>query len=146
MLTLIIGLRWCSCPFSTQLLLAYTPPPAHLPHYTLWEKPHLRSRELPSLSLRSVCLNEVFCTALCSLLHLFIDCHFFAVVQSLSRVWLFLTPQSQHAKLPCRSLSPRVCSNSCPLSRWCYPAISSSVNPFSSCLQSFPASEQSTEK
>ena len=46
----------------------------------------------------------------------------------------------QHASLPCPSLSPRACSNSCPLSRWCYPTISSSVTPFSSCLQSFPAS------
>ena len=46
----------------------------------------------------------------------------------------------QHARFPCPSLSPRVCSNSCPSSRWCHPAISSSVVPFSSCLQSFPAS------
>ena len=46
----------------------------------------------------------------------------------------------QHARLHCTSLSPRVCSNSCPLSQWCHPTISSSVLPFSSCLQSFPAS------
>ena len=46
----------------------------------------------------------------------------------------------QHARLPCPSLSPDVCSNSCPLSRWCHPTISSSVVPFSSYLQSFPAS------
>ena len=46
----------------------------------------------------------------------------------------------QHARLPCLSLPPRVCSNSCPLSRGCHPTISSSVVPFSSCLQSFPAS------
>ena len=46
----------------------------------------------------------------------------------------------QHARLPSLSVSPRVCSNSCPLSRWCHPAISSSVVPFSPCLQSFPAS------
>ena len=46
----------------------------------------------------------------------------------------------QHARLPCPSLSPAVCSNSCPLSQWCHPNISSSVIPFSSCLQSFPAS------
>ena len=45
----------------------------------------------------------------------------------------------QHARLPCLSQSPRACSNSCPLSRWCHPTISSSVVPFS-CLQSFPAS------
>ena len=46
----------------------------------------------------------------------------------------------QHARLPCLSPSPRACSNSCPLSQWCHPTISSSVIPFSSCLQSFPAS------
>ena len=42
--------------------------------------------------------------------------------------------------LPCLSPSPRVCSNSCLLSWWCHPTISSSVIPFASCLQSFPAS------
>ena len=47
----------------------------------------------------------------------------------------------QHARPPCLSPTPRVYSNSCPLSRWCHPTISSSVGPFSSCLQSFPASE-----
>ena len=46
-----------------------------------------------------------------------------------------------HARLPCSSLSPGVCSNSCPLTRWCHPTISSSVAPFSSCPQPFPASE-----
>ena len=46
----------------------------------------------------------------------------------------------QHARLPCPTLSPRVCSNSCPLSQWCYLTISSSAILFSSCLQSFPVS------
>ena len=46
----------------------------------------------------------------------------------------------QHARLPCLSPSPGACSNSCPLTQWCHPTISSSVVPFSSCLQSFPAS------
>ena len=45
----------------------------------------------------------------------------------------------QHARLLCPSSSPEACSNSCPLSRWCHPTTSSSVAPFSSCLQSFPA-------
>ena len=45
----------------------------------------------------------------------------------------------QHARFPCPSATPRACSNSCPLSRRCHPTISSSVIPFSSCLQSFPA-------
>ena len=46
----------------------------------------------------------------------------------------------KHARLSCPSLSPAVCSNSCPLSQWCHPTMSSSVAPFSSCFQSFPAS------
>ena len=46
----------------------------------------------------------------------------------------------QHARLPCPSLTPWAYSNSCPLSQWCHPTISSSVIPFSSHLQSFPAS------
>ena len=46
----------------------------------------------------------------------------------------------QHTRPPCPSPSPEVYSNSCPLSQWCHPTISSSVVPFSSCLQSFPAS------
>ena len=46
----------------------------------------------------------------------------------------------QHARFLCPSLSPRICSHLCPLSQWCYPAISSSVVPFSSCPQSFPVS------
>ena len=46
----------------------------------------------------------------------------------------------QHNRLPCPSSTPRACSNSCPSSQWCHPTISSSVG-FSSCLQSFPASE-----
>ena len=46
----------------------------------------------------------------------------------------------QHPSPPCPSPTPGVYSNSCPLSRWCHPTILSSVVPFSSCLQSFPAS------
>ena len=45
----------------------------------------------------------------------------------------------QHTRPPCPSPTPGAYSNSCPLSRWCHPTISSSVIPFSSCLQSFPA-------
>ena len=60
---------------------------------------------------------------------------------SLSVVCDSLQPHGlQHARLPHPSLSPRVCSNSRPLSQWCCPTISSSVTPFSSCLQPFPAS------
>ena len=46
----------------------------------------------------------------------------------------------QHTRPPCPSPTPRVYSNPCPLSQWCHPAISSSVIPFSTCLQSLPAS------
>ena len=53
--------------------------------------------------------------------------------------------ESQHARPPCPSPNPRVHPNSCPSSRWCHPAISSSVIPFSSCLQSLPASVFSNE-
>ena len=64
------------------------------------------------------------------------------VVQSLSCYLALCDPHElQHARLPCPSPSPGICSNSCPLSQWCYPTISSSVVPFSSCLQSFPALE-----
>ena len=48
--------------------------------------------------------------------------------------------ESQHARPPCPSPTPRVCPNPCPLSRWCHPTILSYVVPFSSCPQSFPAS------
>ena len=61
-------------------------------------------------------------------------------VQLLSHVWLFAAPWMQHARLPCPSPTPGACSNSCPSSWWCHPTISSSAIPFSSCLQSFPAS------
>ena len=52
-----------------------------------------------------------------------------------------LRPQGlKNTRLPCPSPTPGACSNSCPSSRWCHPAISSSVVPFSCCPQSFPAS------
>ena len=46
----------------------------------------------------------------------------------------------QHARIPCPSPFLRACSNACPLSQWCHPTILSSAEPFSFCLQSFPAS------
>ena len=73
------------------------------------------------------------------------------IVQSLTvPLWLFMSnslqPQGlQHTRLPCPSPSPGVRSDSCPLSRWCHQTISSSVTPFSCCLQSFPASESFPE-
>ena len=64
--------------------------------------------------------------------------------QSLSCVRLFVTPRTAHARLPCPSPTPGAYSNSRPLCWWCHPTISSSVVPFSSCLQSFPASRSFT--
>ena len=52
-------------------------------------------------------------------------------------LWLH---EPQHTRPPCPSPTPGVYPNSCPSSRWCHPTISSSVVPFSSCPQSFPAS------
>ena len=63
---------------------------------------------------------------------------FSSVAQScLDSLWLH---EPQHARPPCPLPTPRVYPNSCPSSRWCHPTISSSVIPFSSCPQSFPAS------
>ena len=62
---------------------------------------------------------------------------FSSVAQSCLTLWPL---GLQHARPPCPSPTPGVYSNSCPLSRWCHPTISSSVIPFSCGLQSFPAS------
>ena len=68
------------------------------------------------------------------------DWSFSSVPFSCSVMYDSLWPHGlQHARPPCPSPTPRVYSNSCPLSRWCHPTISSSVIPFSSYLQSFPA-------
>ena len=63
----------------------------------------------------------------------------FNSVQLFSLVWLLWPHGLQHARFPCPSLNPGACSNSCSLSWWCHPTISSSVIPFSSCLQSSAA-------
>ena len=66
---------------------------------------------------------------------------YYTVQFSLSVVSESLRPQAlQHTRPPCPSPTPGIYSNSCLLSQWCQPTISSSVIPFSSCLQSFPAS------
>ena len=69
--------------------------------------------------------------------------HYFplvAVVQCSARYVFLWSHGLQHARLPCPSPSPGVCTNSSPLSQWCHPINSSSVIPLSSCPQSFPAS------
>ena len=66
-----------------------------------------------------------------------VEVQFSSVTQSCPTLW----PHGlQQARFPCPSPTPRACSHSCPLSRWCHPTISSSVVPFFYCLQSFPAS------
>ena len=80
--------------------------------------------------------NICFCFWLCQSLWL---C---SVQFSLSVVSNSLRPhEPQHTRPPCPSPTPGVYPNPCPSSRWCHPAISSSVVPFSSCPQSLPASE-----
>ena len=80
------------------------------------------------------CSNSMCCGALIE------NVQFSSVQFSRSVVSDSLRPNGlQHARSHCPSLTPGACSNSCPSSQWCHPIISSSVVPFSSCLQSFPA-------
>ena len=70
-----------------------------------------------------------------------ISTSFSSVFSSVAQSCPILRPHGlQQARLPCPSPTPGASSNSCPSSRWCHPTISSSVVPFSSCLQSCPAS------
>ena len=67
--------------------------------------------------------------------------HISVQFNSITQSCLTLCPHRlQRARLPCPPPTPRACSDSCLLSQWCHPTISSSVIPFSSCLQSFPTS------
>ena len=70
--------------------------------------------------------------------YLMIFIYAIVVVQLLNCVRLFVTPRTAAARLPCSSLFPGVCSNSCPLSQRCYPTISSSVVPFLLLTSIFP--------
>ena len=80
-------------------------------------------------SLECPWLQHILCQIL--------PCSFCYCCCSVAKLW----PHGlQHARVPCLPLFPGVCSNSCPLSWWCYLIISSSATPFSFCLQSFPAS------
>ena len=58
----------------------------------------------------------------------------FVAVHSLSPIRLFVTQWTAACQAPCPLLSPRICSDSCPLSQWCHPTVSSLVAPFSSCF------------
>ena len=70
------------------------------------------------------------------------QCSYFRVFSSVTQLCLTLRPHGlQHARILCPSPTPGACSDSCPLNHWCCPTISSSVVPFSSRFQSFPASQ-----
>ena len=91
-------------------------------------------------------LDSLFCSVnhlICLLFHqghaVLILVASFVVVQLPSHVYCLPHHEPHHARLPCLSLSPRACSNPCPLSQWWHPTISSSITPFSSCPQSFQA-------
>ena len=115
---------------------------------TLWTAAHQASLSITSswsllklMSIKSVMPSNhlIFCHPFLLLLSIFPSIRSDQI--SSSAVSHFLRPhESQHARPPCPSPTPRVYSNLCPLSRWCHPTISSSVVPFSSRLQSFPAS------
>ena len=92
------------------------------------------------LNQKLIYINPVFPNVIINcLLNIFL---WFSSVQfSHSVVSNSLQPRElQHTRLPCLLPTPELYSNSCPLSRWCHPTISSSVIPFSSCFQSFSAS------
>ena len=90
---------------------------------------------LPAISSPNPWLWKLFCfLSLCF-------CIFYSVQFNRSVMFDSLRPHGlQHTSPPCPSPTPGVHSNSCPLSQWCHPTISSSVVPFSSCPKSFPAS------
>ena len=105
------------------------------PYMTTGMNPYSFFRSLKEASLSSFTLDIHF---------LVLSWYYFS---SLHFMWFSSVTQScltlcdlQHARLPCPSPNPTACSNSCPSSQWCHPTITSSVVPFSSHPQSFPAS------
>ena len=92
---------------------------------------HLSVSEFGKGYLQSVLLDFPLCSIGHELLLLF-SCSIMS-----DSLWLH---GLQHTRLACLSLTPGACSNSCPLSQWCHPTILSSFVPFTSSLQSFPAS------
>ena len=103
----------------------------HLVPLQLWENSLIQRKTEPTL-VQSYCWGSSFTSE-----H-FVLVSFCYTVTQLSDS---LRPHGlKHTRLSCPSLSPRVCPTSCPLNRWCHPTISSSVSPFSSCPESYPAS------
>ena len=108
-------------------------------HVWMWELDHKEGWVLKNWCVRIVVLEKILESPLDSLEIKLSSVHFSSVAQSC--LTLCDLRESQHARPPCPSPTPGVYPNSCPLSQWCHPAISSSVVPFSSCPQSLPASE-----
>ena len=98
---------------------------------SLWDLFHNRRLCLLSNSWKLFILDKTF---------FFLQSVQFSSVQSLNCVWHWDPTDCSTPGLPVPSATPGVYSNSCPLSQWCHPTISSSIVPFSSCPQSFPAS------
>ena len=110
----------------------------HMP--CLWKHVLQEMLLIPTSGILKTCIiksNVQMCSTALSLLSQFS----FSSVQSLSLVWLFATPWIEARQASLSITNSRVYSNPCPSSRWCHPAISFSVVPFSSCPQSLPASE-----
>ena len=99
------------------------------------------SKNYLMLNIQTILKNKILLpNCVCSQTIMVIKIIVVVVVQSLSHVQLFVTPWTTTGQASLSFTSPGACSNSCPWSQWCYPTISSSVVPFSSCLQPFPAS------
>ena len=102
-------------------------------HSVVWEKPRKTGLQRVRCFQVKIFMSPNSC--------IFSYLQFISVQFSRSVMSNSLRPHGlQHARLLCPSLTPGACSNSCPLSRWCHPTISSSVVSFSSHLQSFPTS------
>ena len=112
-------------PFERQMFIMYIVPAVFKLGWKSFQK----------IVRQKLIFGNFICLSLC-----FRGFFYFSSIQSLSHTDSLRPHGLQHAKPPCPSPAPGVYSNSCPLSRWCHPTISSSVVPFSSCLQSFPAS------
>ena len=108
-----------------------------------WCHPTISSSVVPFCSCLLSYLFFLFPRYINNIYLIYLDsyCIRWGVQFSCSVVSNYLQPHGlQYARLPCPSPAPGACSNSCPSCWWCYPTISSSVIPFSSCPQSFPAS------
>ena len=117
---------WGLFPGPPQLhLLSVLPTPHHQPQDLCTDHSLCQECSLPQISTQSL---QYFLLFSCSVVS--------------DSLW---PHELQHARLPCPSLSHGACSNSCPVSQWCHPTISSSAIPFSPCPQYFPASGSSNE-